>query len=929
MALRFFLFPILSVFLLSVATAQKAPLPAFPTSAEERQWDSYYKQALGRDGTAPPAGPVRTMAEWEEVQALVITWINSPASWQDILVEITRYAVDECQVLIVTQNPTGVCNRLQSEGISLDSVQFIDHPFNSIWIRDYGPWTVYQNDVDSLLIVDWLYNRPRPQDDAVPAAVAGLLDLPHYQAISPPNDWVHTGGNHLIDGMTTAFSSDLVLDENPAKLEREIDAIARAYLGVQNYVKLPILPYDGIHHIDMHMRFIDEETVIIGEYPEGVADGPQIEENIRYLLSRQQSPFGNPYRVERIQMPPDQNRLYPDQGGRYRTYTNSIFINKTILVPTYEERYDTTALRIYRDHLPGYRVVGINCNAIIPALGALHCITKLVGSPDPLWIAHPRLRDTYDSQSDYPIQAILEHRSGIAEATLYYRTDSTQPYVTLPMAAQNDSLWTASIPAQPAGTQVQYYIEGIANSGKRQVRPIVAPEGYFRFWVRKEEFPEAGFFAFQPKACPGGAVLFTNTSRGGPNSYQWQFTGGTPATSTLAEPTVQYDTPGIYPVRLIAFNAQGADTLQLEDAIVVEAGNLPAFNGFAGGLGSGWTTEEIIPDGQQWEVLPDVGCWDAALLMNNYNTNTNETRDIFRSRLDLRGLSDVDLHFDLAYAPYQSGSQFFSDGLRIQVRNCQGEVETVFAKYANDLATVPAVDFAFTPTSCDEWRHEVVDLSDFSGQVIELEFVNVGGFGNRLFLDNIDFSSPDKSNAQPVVGLTQPAGDSLVSIENDPTFILRAEGSDPDGILYELSLWVNGDSLGASTTGTYTVDYAFSGPGTYEVVARAVDNLGAVRHSDARTIEVKQTVGLTRVNALPVRVFPNPSSGPVSVRLPGLGSERVHVQVIQADGRSCYAADHALLGGELRLDLGHLPAGTYFVRLVKGGQVGIARIALE
>jgi hypothetical protein len=30
----------------------------------------------------------------------------------------------------------------------------------------------------------------------------------------------------------------------------------------------------------MHMRVIDEETIVIGEYPEGVSDGPQIEANI-------------------------------------------------------------------------------------------------------------------------------------------------------------------------------------------------------------------------------------------------------------------------------------------------------------------------------------------------------------------------------------------------------------------------------------------------------------------------------------------------------------------------------------------------------------------------------------------------------------------------------------------------------------------------
>lgn len=45
------------------------------------------------------------------------------------------------------------------------------------------------------------------------------------------------------------------------------------------------LPYDGIHHIDMHMKLLDEETLLVSKYPTGVADGPQIEANIQYVLN--------------------------------------------------------------------------------------------------------------------------------------------------------------------------------------------------------------------------------------------------------------------------------------------------------------------------------------------------------------------------------------------------------------------------------------------------------------------------------------------------------------------------------------------------------------------------------------------------------------------------------------------------------------------
>ena len=53
----------------------------------------------------PPSGDVRTMAEWEEIEYLVITWAPN---FQNILRQIVEAAVIECKVIITTQNETSV-----------------------------------------------------------------------------------------------------------------------------------------------------------------------------------------------------------------------------------------------------------------------------------------------------------------------------------------------------------------------------------------------------------------------------------------------------------------------------------------------------------------------------------------------------------------------------------------------------------------------------------------------------------------------------------------------------------------------------------------------------------------------------------------------------------------------------------------------------
>ena len=291
------------------------------------------------------------MAEWEEMQALTITWSTGYSMEEEaILSQIVANAVEQTQVIIICENENEVLNYLQSENIPTDNVNCIESMFNNIWIRDYGQNSVYKNDVDELILVDWIYNRNRPFDDLVPDQIANFLNIDLYATSESPWDLMSTGGNFMSDGMGLGFSSELIIDENsggyaweglegnvffPDHSEEEINTILNEFMGIEEYILMETLPYDGIHHIDMHMKLLDEETLLVAEYPEGVADGPQIEANLQYVIDNYTSSFGTPFKVIRMPSPPSSSGNYPDDNGYYRTYTNSVFINNTVLVPFY------------------------------------------------------------------------------------------------------------------------------------------------------------------------------------------------------------------------------------------------------------------------------------------------------------------------------------------------------------------------------------------------------------------------------------------------------------------------------------------------------------------------------------------------------------------------------------------------------------------
>ncbi len=464
-------------------------LPKGLTPEEQNLISSY--QFTGTHLTPPPSLPVRTAAQWEEVEYLLLRWTSN---FQNIQRQIVEAAVDECKVIIVTQNQSSVENYLTSNGIDLTNVEFLNAGSNSIWIRDYSANTVYTNDVGELAYIDWIYNRPRPLDNVMPVAVADYLNLPLYVTDTAPADLVNTGGNFMSDGLGNAFASELILDENDAgnpygvspKTEAEIDQIVQDYMGINSYRKMETLPYDGIHHIDMHMKLLDEETILVSEYPDGVADGPQIIENINYITSTFQTPFGNDYEIKWIPAPPSSGGQYPDNGGAYRTYTNAIILNKSVLVPTYRPEVDAEALAIWEEAMPGYRIVPIDVDnsdePLINSSGAIHCITHTVGVADPLWIVHEKLREV-GTYSNIPVEAQIKHISGVAQAKVFWRQSDETTFQEVAMTHVSDDNWLAELTVPADSEEIDYYIWAEANSGKSIARPMPAPEGYWTFNV--------------------------------------------------------------------------------------------------------------------------------------------------------------------------------------------------------------------------------------------------------------------------------------------------------------------------------------------------------------------------------------------------------------------------------------------------------------
>lgn len=82
--------------------------------------------------------------------------------------------------------------------------------------------------------------------------------------------------------------------------------------------------------------------------------------------------------------------------------------------------------------------------------------------------------------------------------------------------------------------------------------------------------PEAEFTASQTLLLVGDAIDFTDNSTNDPSSWNWEFEGGTPESSSEQNPAgISYDTPGDYYVSLTATNEYGESMITKEGYIHV------------------------------------------------------------------------------------------------------------------------------------------------------------------------------------------------------------------------------------------------------------------------------------------------------------------------------------------------------------------------
>lgn len=316
--------------------------------------------------------------EFEPQDAVLVSWCNADESLQAVLSDIVAAISQHVLVLILVPSEEdfeSAHKALAQAGVK-DGFEFLRVPVDTIWVRDYGPAVLRDAD-GGFRFIDACYGDGlRLNDDALPSTLGTIFQTPADFAA------LHVDGGNLVangDGIAIATSVLLENNLNNGFNKHEILAAFRDLYGIDQMVYLERLEGEPTGHVDMFATFVDTQTVVVGEYDPGVdfVNAAILDRNAARLAKV--TTANGPLQVVRLPMP-------TNFDGNFRTYTNVLFANGVLVVPSYpgvDAVAEMEAVQTYQRLLDDWQIVRVDCTRLIELSGAVHCVTmNLASIPD-------------------------------------------------------------------------------------------------------------------------------------------------------------------------------------------------------------------------------------------------------------------------------------------------------------------------------------------------------------------------------------------------------------------------------------------------------------------------------------------------------------------------------------------------------------------
>jgi len=265
------------------------------------------------------------------------------------------------------------------------------------------------------------------------------------------------------------------------------------------------------------------------------------------------------------------------------------------------------------------------------------------------------------------------------------------------------------------------------------------------FFNAGEALPIADFDGSPELICEGESVTYLNQSLNVSDSLTWTFEGGTPSTSNEVNPTVTYNESGVFDAKIWVANANGEDSLVLENFVeVLSQTGIPSpysesFEGVDNVGEASWYVENADQD-LTWQISADQGYLSAqSVWIENYNSLPITEDRLQSTTIDLSQLDTAIVTMRVAYAEKSEQS---TEWLRVSISNDCGEDWTFKELFTStsDLPSTEPTDDYFIPSGPDDWKLLTINNINPEERTenfrLQLAFWSNGG--NNIYVDDIN-----------------------------------------------------------------------------------------------------------------------------------------------------------------------------------------------
>jgi agmatine deiminase len=355
--------------------------------------------------SGPGAPPQQRMpAEWEPHAATWIAWPHNLDDWPGkfapipwVYAEIARKICsgEKVRILVDTEAAERRARRILARaGAAEEDIEFSRIPTDRVWTRDYGPLFVRRaGSRPALAVAGFAFNAwAKYPDFQLDCQVARRIAEASGRSYLPVSfngrRVVLEGGSIDVNGRGSLLTTEeCLLDpevqvRNPGMGRREIEGVLAEALGASNVLWLGKgISGDDTHgHVDDLCRFVDARTVVLcRESDPGDANYRALEEN-RERLESCRLEDGGRLQVAALPLPAP---LFFEGRRLPASYANFYIANRVVLVPTFNDPNDRTALGILAELFPGRSVHGIHAVDLVWGLGTLHCLTQQEPAEEP------------------------------------------------------------------------------------------------------------------------------------------------------------------------------------------------------------------------------------------------------------------------------------------------------------------------------------------------------------------------------------------------------------------------------------------------------------------------------------------------------------------------------------------------------------------